>query len=316
MITNEIAIPAGYTFEPIGTSQAPFTGTLDGGGYRITGLNVQPGSSFTIGLFGTIKSSDKDTVAVQDLKLYGANISGDLSLMGALVGDLDTGTVKNISVLGGDVTTTRDYAGGIAGKVGSDGVIMKGYVSASVEGNRYIGGLTGQNRGYVSGKFEGSVTASGHSGGGLVGHNLGTVIGQAMGTVSGTETIGGMIGQNQQTATSSVLGYSTGAVTGNSIVGAVIGFTSTDYDLFAYFDPTTTGLASGIGANTAGAQDNMTIHGISISSVVWNASQGNYVYQITSGNHPVFHLANFLEYFTVTETDPGNGSWPELKPLN
>lgn len=137
-----------------------------------------------------------------------------------------------------------------------------------------------------------------------------------MGTVSGNEAVGGMIGTNSQSGTSTVVGYSMGAVSGNSAVGSVLGVTTTDDDLLVYFDILTTGPSAWIGDNRAGTETTMRIHGISIATVSWNASQGTYLYAVNGGAYPVFHLAGFAEHFTVTAVDPGDRTWPELRLVN
>ena len=77
---------------PVGTDTAPFKGTFDGDGHKITGLKITSGSY--IGLFGYVGEG----ATIKNVNLVGASVSGE-SRVGALIGRIVGGaTVSNCSV--------------------------------------------------------------------------------------------------------------------------------------------------------------------------------------------------------------------------
>lgn len=136
----------GNGFIPIAGSaggQPPeFTGSLDGAGYKITGLRIN-GSAQYVGLFGNIGVTGQ----VSDLNLVDALITG-YSIVGSLAGQ-NAGTIRDSS----NRMTAED--------------------SAQVKGLRGdIGGLVGVNLGEIEGSWSAvPVTAGGAGSGGLVGRN-------------------------------------------------------------------------------------------------------------------------------------------------
>ena len=112
----------GAGFEPVGAGswdgrENHFTGSLDGGGYAITGLFIDRSGTNYVGLFGSVGSG---------------------------------GTVKNVGLV--DVDVTGDT--GVGGLVGSNqggSMVSNSLATGSVSGTRSIGGLVGLNhRGSVS----------------------------------------------------------------------------------------------------------------------------------------------------------------------
>lgn len=90
ILTNDIDI-SGENWTPIGTEEDPFTGTLDGDGYTISGLTIK-GDPFTAageyyyGLFGKIEGSSSEEVAgISDLTLEGnITLNGSTNQMSSL----------------------------------------------------------------------------------------------------------------------------------------------------------------------------------------------------------------------------------------
>lgn len=121
----------GAGWEPIGTYNIPFTGSLDGAGYLITGLWINRSDTNYVGLFGYTSGT----------------------------------VIKDIGMaLGVDAVNGKNYVGGLAG-VNYDGSIANSYVRGGVTGENYVGGLAGQN----SGRITNSYTACGVNGQGFVG---------------------------------------------------------------------------------------------------------------------------------------------------
>jgi hypothetical protein len=132
------------------------------------------------------------------------------------------GIVKNVGVVNVTVNGNK-YVGGLAGE--NDGTVSNSYATGSVTGCFRIGGLVGRNEGWVSdsyatGNFTGSLLIS--DVGGLVGWNDGTVSNSyATGSVTGGDHVGGLMGHNVHGTVSN--SYATGNVTGKERVGGLAG---------------------------------------------------------------------------------------------
>lgn len=162
---------SGKDWTPIGTDLKPFTGTLDGCGFTISGLKVEVTSTNSAGLFGLIGTHS---------------------------------SVKNLAVTGTGVTGGGN-TGGIAGK-SSEGSIQNCYTSVPVTSKTttssyYAGGIVGNNRGYIQNCYAtDAVACEASSAGGIAGNNESNV-GQtakiqycyATGAISGNKA-GGIVG--------------------------------------------------------------------------------------------------------------------------
>jgi hypothetical protein len=119
------------------------------------------------GLVGTISGG-----AVESSYATG-NVAGNSSV-GGLVGGNDGGTVAS-SYAVGSVTSSGFSAGGLVGKLFSDGSVESSYATGNVTGDSLVGGLVGDNNGTVASSYAtGNVTGS-QEVGGLVGFKEGTV---------------------------------------------------------------------------------------------------------------------------------------------
>jgi len=124
----------GNTLTPVGTSSAPFTGSLDGKGYKITALRTSSlgsGGDPYVGLFGCTSGATLTDVVLE-------NVDIDAS------GGSDWGYL---------------YVGGLAGKATNtriDQCEVSGDVDANSYGGVYAGGLVG----YVSDTTDKDMTAS------------------------------------------------------------------------------------------------------------------------------------------------------------
>jgi hypothetical protein len=153
-----------------------------------------------------------------------------------------------------------------AGLVGYNvGTVTQSYATGAVSGSYYVGGLIAYNatggivsQSYATGAVNGSAA---YSAGGLVGVNYdyvsqsyatGAVSGG--GAVIGGTSVGGLVGFNYSQVVQS---YATGAVSDAScascVAGGLVGDNWSDGDVASsYWDTTTTGQASGAGANFGG----------------------------------------------------------------
>jgi filamentous hemagglutinin family protein len=227
-------------FLPIGNLQNEFTGSLNGQGFAINNLTINPNSSVAyIGLFGAIgHGGSVENLGISNISLTATNWagSGDYAHVGALAG-LNQGTISN-SYATGTITSESQYGtapdtGGLVGT--NEGSISQSYASVNITesspgGSLYLGGLVGWNE-------AGAVTQS---------YATGTVTN----TVDQDAWVGGLIGNNTGTVSQS---YSSGLVSGLGNLGGLIG-TSNGNVTLSYWDTDTSHLsvsAAGIPLTTA-----------------------------------------------------------------
>ena len=232
---------SGQGFTPIGSSSIPFTGTLDGDGYTISGIYINRNINY-VGLIGCTGSS----VRISNLSIEGATVTGK-GEVGILIGS-GYGTLFNCHSEG-SVTGSLSWVGGLSGY--QYGVVENCTSEVTVRGSGGIGGLMGGTQScYVvnctsvsnvgNGNTLGGITGRARSGsvylnctsysnvsgadyvGGFIGRNGGSVMDcRSMGnTANGDEYVGGFIGSNDI----SVLNCSsTTTVTGRYMVGGFAG---------------------------------------------------------------------------------------------
>ncbi len=203
-LTDDINL-TGKEWTPIGDYDNRYTGTFDGGDHTITGLTVTTSDQYA-GLFGCIGSG---------------------------------GTVKDVTLEGVQITTTRNVGavGGVAGY--SYGNIENCSVSGSVSGsgmNGFAGGVVGyQSGGFLTGCSSSATVNAGNIAGGVAGStDRGATLTAcyATGDVtlesinSGSSFAGGVVGDNTNRSTV-IACYAWGSVTGSGIgiiyVGGVTG---------------------------------------------------------------------------------------------
>jgi len=168
----------GKGWQPIGTTDNPFKGAFSGNGYTITGLFIYRPEEDEVGLFGRIQEG-----LVKNVGVVGINVTGRRSV-GGLVGYSWKGTL--------DSDTRPPFS--------------KTYSDGSVTGEEDVGGLVGNNYRGILNQCESSVEVFHLSStpdeerwraGGLVGLNSGPVINcNYSGEVNGDRQVGGLVGQN------------------------------------------------------------------------------------------------------------------------
>ena len=202
---------------PIGNNNSQFTGSLDGAGYKITGIWIC-GSADLVGLFGCIGTNG----SVSDLGIEEseAGING-YSYVGGVAG-YNTGTIQNCYNTG--AVSATGYVGGVAGF--NIGTIQNCYNIGAVSGEGYVGGVAGWNYG-TNAKIAncyntGAVNGTGNFVGSVAGRNDGTIQNcYNTGAVSGNSNVGGVAGYNNSGTIENC--YNTGAVNGDGNVGGVAG---------------------------------------------------------------------------------------------
>ena len=231
----------------IGTgNEIGFTGTFDGRGNRIIGLNVSGDDAGIFSTVGTNTVNNNDgttttyTGTVKDVNIYSGTFTGKTTA-GAVAGE-NNGRIEGIVTFGNTVTSNGN-AGGIVGVNNNDSTVDDVESTGSViagSSSAVAGGLVGTNDGGLSNSFSDSavtvkvdnqnpVTTTGGLGG-VVGVNTekGNVqyvdsLGVTNGGATGSSNIGGIIGTNNGNMYS---GYNESIVSGKDNVGGLVGVNS------------------------------------------------------------------------------------------
>ena len=135
-LANDIALTGAWT--PVGNGVSAvkdsFAGTFDGCGHTISGLNVQS-STANQGLFAAINQA-----TIRSLNVSGVVSCGTKNYIGGIVGKVQAGTIENCSFSG---SVTGGYTGGIAGGLSSNNVTISGCVNAADVTGTTAGGILG-----------------------------------------------------------------------------------------------------------------------------------------------------------------------------
>ena len=170
-LANDIALTGAWT--PVGNGVSAvkdfFAGTFDGCGHTISGLNVQ-GSTVNQGLFAAINKA-----TIRNLNVSGTVSCGTKNYVGGIVGKVQAGTIENCSFSG---SVTGGYTGGIAGGLNGNNVTISGCANLAAVTGTTAGGILGywKNTAAIRDCYNtGSVTGSAKAGG-IVGQlNKGTI---------------------------------------------------------------------------------------------------------------------------------------------
>ena len=161
-MTTDIDL-TGKEWTPIGMSRG-YTGTFDGQGHTITGLNISP-TEDAAALFHNIDGDGK----VMNLQLKGVTYNGSTAMGGIATGNY--GTIIACSVTGTLTNTANNGdVGGIAAT--NLGNITACWFSGTITGGSRIGGIAGSNT-YIISDY-GNITACYWSGEGIsngIGYN-------------------------------------------------------------------------------------------------------------------------------------------------
>ncbi|MDZ4263455.1 MAG: GLUG motif-containing protein, partial [Pseudomonadota bacterium] len=217
---------AGTGFLSVGDGGSRYTGTFDGLGHTISNLTINRPTTDFVGLFGYSNS----TATARNVGLIDASVTGQ-NYVGALIAVNNGGGGGSISnsYATGTISGTN-YVGGLMGIIANDKSMSNSYATTVVSGSSRVGGLVGAtlnlegaiSNSYATGNVTGGVSSE--FVGGLIGRvEKGGVISNnyATGTVSGTDFVGGLIGESLGGSINN--GYATGAVSGSSYVGGLVG---------------------------------------------------------------------------------------------
>lgn len=270
ILDNDIDLSGYSTWAPIGTTDTPFNGTLDGNGKAITGFRV---SSFDmtgesadssryyqgVGLFGTVDGGG----SIQNLSIENANLNcswgNGIECYGVLAGKLLEGSISSCSVSGEfSVHSMGNYVGGIVG-YGSGRIVdcvnaCDIQVSATLNDTNtcYVGGISGYGfdleHCYNSGNIQTMITASGWT---------------SSSGISQTTGVGGVVGEGLAKDSANVASYlwlSANTYTGpcGRISGVRINGTNTNCVSY---------VGTAINSGTVTSDDATSIHGKDMNSI-------------------------------------------------
>ena len=185
-LAGDIALTGTWT--PVGSTTVYFgdffAGTFDGCGHTISGLNVQ-GSTANQGLFAAINKA-----TIRNLNVSGTVSCGTKNYVGGIVGKVQAGTIENCSFSG---SVTGGYTGGIAGGLNGNNVTISGCANLAAVTGTTAGGILGYSGSNKVTKVTiencynaGSITGSGKAGG---------IVGQlSQGTIENCYSIGAIDG--------------------------------------------------------------------------------------------------------------------------
>ncbi|MBQ7661648.1 MAG: hypothetical protein IJS44_06290, partial [Clostridia bacterium] len=238
-LTADIDMSSVDTQAPIGLSNADyFSGSFDGDGHTISGLDIDTGSKGYAALFGYAQDA-----TIENLKLYGS-VSSTGAYTGALI------------AVGKGACTIRDIESHVTVSGGSSSVgVIGAYVPTAgtattisglvnygtITGTKYLGGILGllQTASGSGASFSisnsvnyGSVTGSGVCVGGVVGYILHTnananrfVIDtcENRGAVQGTTYVGGIVGAYGDASKGSATKFTFSSLSNRGTVTATTG---------------------------------------------------------------------------------------------
>ena len=173
VLTADITLDSSEAWTPIVPDNTHYyTGTFDGKGHTIFGLNVT-GEFVYAGLFGTVKDG-----TIKSLTVAGkVSPSNSQCIVGGIVGYASNAVIKNCSNHCSVTGRTTSIIGGIAG-FNSSGPIIDCYNVGTISGINYaesIGGIVGSNSGTISNCYNVGTVSNDTSVGEIAGHNNGTV---------------------------------------------------------------------------------------------------------------------------------------------
>ncbi len=218
---------AGSGFNPIGTTQSPFRGVLDGFGHSILNLNIKRPAQDRVGLFAALNGAQISRLALVNMAIQGNND------VGGLAGFMRNSTVSNVSVQG--VISGNARVGGLAG-YGLSSNYRYIDTAGRVNGvTSRLGGMLGYNSGgqiqYANSRSE-VVGGGSASIGGLVGYNDAADI--SFSTSSATVSRTGILVGIADSGMGGLVGYhasgiildsqSSASVTGLGPVGGLVGY--------------------------------------------------------------------------------------------
>ncbi|MGN0443692.1 MAG: Ig-like domain-containing protein [Acutalibacteraceae bacterium] len=253
VLANDITVTANF-WTPIGR-YSTFTGSFDGNGHTIYGINISNTDFESCGLF------DNNSGTIKNLTVSGATIVGN-TYTGAIVA-YNNGVISNSFVEESTLSNLSDnYVGGMVG-YNTGRITECGVYCDVVSGGAVVGGLVGMNyntgvvqysyaSGDVTGRFAGGLIGEQYNDGGAAK----TINSYSMGKVTGSEKAGGLIaythGYYSYYNTYIEYCYARGLVAGSGQTGGLIGDCHGGIIRYSYYNQANTG--NKIGFSTAASR--------------------------------------------------------------
>ena len=163
ILAADISLSSYSNWLPIGSDAVPFTGKINGNGYKITGMKINRTAAAYAGLFGYVKGGE-----IIDLTLTDVDVAGG-GYAGAVTGVIDGGRITDCFVSGNIASTSSDFSssGGIAGSAWNDSVITNCDSAGEISASHDAGGITGSvyNSRIINSSSTGDVVSSSDSAG-------------------------------------------------------------------------------------------------------------------------------------------------------
>jgi len=179
-------------FVPLGTLADPFTGTLDGNAFQLSGLYINRSLVDYQSLLGVCNG-----VQISNLMLNAGEITGQ-TYTGSLASLLTNLSVVTNCGFQGDLTGTWQFTGGFIGNIDNSS-ISGCYSEGTVTASSWSGGLIGRASGgaSISNCYSLCSTMGNGRVGGLIGgsYNSETINSYSAGRVNGFSVVGGLIGE-------------------------------------------------------------------------------------------------------------------------
>ena len=244
------------SWESQATIDAPFTGTYDGGGHSIAGLQATGTTASFVGYangasirnlsidvdfegsYSYLQYSPGGVVGIAfDTTIDDVHATGTIGsnpgtpdawgCLGGLIGEGEGIVVTNSSFEGTVGDALSSWAGGLLGCPYPTSEVENSFFDGVVTGADDVGGLVGWADGTTIRRSfaTGTVTAAGVDAGGLIGFdNGGAAVENSyfVGSIEGTGKVGGLVGdsENPSSITNS---YASASLTGSSSVGGLVG---------------------------------------------------------------------------------------------
>ncbi len=214
-------------FEPIGTVENPFSGSIEGNSYTLKNLTINTNDSHTA-LFaynsGIIKNLTIENFAIR---------GGDYTA--ALIA-INNSDIENICLIGCDIEG-KDFVGGLIAQNQSGEILNISSVDSLIQGSVNVGGIVGQSSNQQS-VFEcltsnSTVQAIENVGGliGLIDDGLSLSLSYFIGDIQGENNIGGLIGFGEEEVLLSKNFVFSNEISGVDSIGGLAGYLGADCEI-------------------------------------------------------------------------------------
>ncbi len=306
----------GTGFTPIGNSDTPFTGNINGNGHKIINLFINNPSD-NIGLFGYTSGATIKNITLESLSVTGNSCTG------SLIGRTTNSSAIEGIIASGDIVGTSN-TGGLVGCLNVSTVTSSYAAVNTVGSGNVIGGLIGlvetSNNVTINKTLaSGNVTSTADYVGGLIGQ-LGTGSGStvtltnsyAIGHVQGRNYVGGLIGYSRYAGITNT--YAVGLITATSGSGGLVARSNNTTATNSYWSTDTTKVATSI-IGTSSSVSSMLSKTTSYSDWdfinVWDIIEGTTLAYLRGMPIPDGIYEDELDY---TDYGAGGGSGTQADP--